>query len=79
MQDDFNPFASEQTIIPKTSRYTLYADASYELTDNIELYGEFLANRRKTYQNGWRQFWTFGYTSSGSYCAFFSCSDPRVT
>ena len=76
VQDDFNPFASEQTIIPKTSRYTVYADASYELTDNIELYGEFLANRRKTYQNGWRQFWTFGYTSSGSYCAFFSCPDP---
>ena len=23
---------------------------------------EFLANRRKTYQNGWRQFWNFGYT-----------------
>jgi iron complex outermembrane receptor protein len=77
LQDDFNPFASEQTIIPKTSRYTLYADASYELTDNIELYGEFLANRRKTYQNGWRQFWTFGYTSSGSYCAFFSCYDSQ--
>jgi len=67
LQDDFNPFASEQTIIPKTSRYTAYADASFEVTDNIELYGEFLANRRKTYQNGWRQFWTFGYTQSGSY------------
>jgi iron complex outermembrane receptor protein len=67
IQNDFNPFAAEQTIIPKTSRYTLYADASYELTDHIEAYAEFLANRRKTYQNGWRQFWTFGFTESGSY------------
>jgi iron complex outermembrane receptor protein len=67
VQDDFNPFASEQTIIPKTSRYTLYADASYEITDGIEAYAEFLGNRRKTYQNGWRQFWTFGFTESGSY------------
>ena len=52
----------EQTIIPKTSRYTVYGDASYEFTDNIEAYAEFLGNRRKTYQNGWRQIWTFGYT-----------------
>ncbi|MFN5902611.1 MAG: TonB-dependent receptor domain-containing protein, partial [Novosphingobium sp.] len=27
-----------------------------------ELFGEFLFNRRETYQNGWRQFWNFGYT-----------------
>jgi iron complex outermembrane receptor protein len=26
-----------------------------------------LFNRRETYQNGWRQFWTFGYGESGSY------------
>ena len=28
----------------------------------VELFGEFLFNRRETYQNGWRQFWNFGYT-----------------
>jgi iron complex outermembrane receptor protein len=67
VQDDTNPYIGESTIVPKTERYTIYADASYELTDNIEVYGEFLANRRKTYQNGWQQFWTFGYTSSGDY------------
>jgi iron complex outermembrane receptor protein len=74
LEDNFNPFASEQTIVPSTKRYTIYADASFELTDNIELYGEFLANRRKTYQNGWRQFWTFGFSSTGSYCAVVDCS-----
>jgi len=67
VQNDFNPFAHEQTIIPKTTRYTIYADAAYDLTDHITAYAEFLANRRKTYQNGWRQFWTFGFTESGSY------------
>ena len=40
----------------------MYADGAFELNDSIELYGEFLANRRKTYQNGWRQFWSFGLT-----------------
>jgi iron complex outermembrane receptor protein len=73
LQDDTNPYIAEATIIPKTERYTLYADASYEFTDNIEAYAEFLANRRKTYQNGWQQFWTFGYTASGGYCAFYDC------
>jgi len=67
VQDDFNPYASEQTITPATTRYTLYADGAYHFSDAAELYGEFLANRRKTYQNGWRQFWTFGFTESGSY------------
>lgn len=63
IQNDYNPFAGEQTIIPKTSRYTVYADGSYKFSDAVELYGEFLANRRTTYQNGWRQIWAFGGTS----------------
>ena len=75
VQNDFNPYANEQTIIPKTKRYTLYADASYEFSDSIEAYGEFLANRRETYQNGWRQFWTFGFGGGGSYCAFVHSKD----
>jgi iron complex outermembrane receptor protein len=78
VQNDFNPYANEQTIIPKTKRYTLYADASYEFSDAIEGYAEFLANRRETYQNGWRQFWTFGFGGGGSYCGFLDCNgnDP---
>lgn len=67
VQNNFNPFASEVTIVPETKRYTLYADAAFQFTDNIEGYVEFLGNRRKTYQNGYRQFWTFGYTESGDY------------
>ncbi len=62
VQNAMHPYVSESTIIPKTERKTLYADASYELTDNIEAFGEFLFNRRETYQNGWRQFWNFGWT-----------------
>lgn len=62
VQNSYHPFVDEQTIIPDTKRYTLYAEGSYELTDNIEAFVEFLANRRKTYQNGWRQIWSFGGT-----------------
>ena len=71
VQNAYHPFVEDQTLIPETKRYTLYADAAYELSDNIEAFGEFLYNRRETYQNGWRQFWNFGYTGDiygdGSY------------
>jgi iron complex outermembrane receptor protein len=71
VQNNFAQLPLEQSLIPKTSRYTIYGDASYELTDNIEAYAEFLGNRRKTYQNGWRQIWTFGGTEDfyGTYWA----------
>jgi iron complex outermembrane receptor protein len=62
VQNAYHPFVEEQTIIPETDLYTAYAQGAFELTDSIELFGEFLFNRRKTYQNGWRQFWNFGYT-----------------
>lgn len=62
VQNSYHPFVEEQSIIPETDLYTAYIEGSYELTDSIEIFGEFLVNRRKTYQNGWRQFWNFGYT-----------------
>lgn len=62
VQNAYHPFVEQASIIPETSLITAYADASYEISDSIELFGEFLFNRRKTYQNGWRQFWNFGTT-----------------
>lgn len=70
VQNAYHPFVLEQTLIPKTERYTLYADAAYELTDSVEAYAEFLGNRRKTYQNGWRQIWAFGYTGDPFGCGY---------
>src|SRR3546814_13793915 len=61
-QNNYHPFVQEQSIIPKTTLITGYAEGSYELTDEVEAFGEFLFNRHKTYQNGWRQFWNFGFT-----------------
>jgi iron complex outermembrane receptor protein len=62
VQNAYHPFVLEQSLVPSTERFTLYGEAAFEISDAVEVYGEFLANRRKTYQNGWRQFWTFGYT-----------------
>jgi iron complex outermembrane receptor protein len=62
VQNAYHPFVEEQSLIPETTLYTVYLDGSYELADSVEAFGEFLFNRRKTYQNGWRQFWQFGTT-----------------
>ena len=62
VQNAYHPFVEEQTIIPKTDLFTVYAQGNVDITDSIEGFGEFLFNRRKTYQNGWRQFWNFGGT-----------------
>jgi iron complex outermembrane recepter protein len=62
VQNAYHPFVEEGTIIPETDLFTVYAEASFDVTDNVELFGEFLFNRRETYQNSWRQFWNFGLT-----------------
>lgn len=62
VQNAYHPFVEEQTIIPETDLYTAYAEGAFRISDSVELFGEFLFNRRQTYQNGWRQFWNFGYT-----------------
>lgn len=62
IQNAYHPFQADQTLIPETDLYTAFVDASFEVSDSVELFGEFLFNRRETYQNGWRQFWNFGGT-----------------
>lgn len=58
-----HPFADAATVIPETTRYTAFLSGTLDLSENVEAYGEFIFNRRETYQNGYRQFWTFGFTS----------------
>lgn len=55
--NEWHPFVNDASFIPKTERWTAYAQGSYELTDNIELYTELLHNERKTYSNAYRQVW----------------------
>ncbi len=62
VQNAYHPFVGQSTIIPETDLYTAYAEGAFEISSAVEVYGEFLFNRRETYQNGWRQFWNFGYT-----------------
>jgi iron complex outermembrane receptor protein len=55
LEHQFSAVDSNADVSPKLNRYTVWADASYELTDHIEAYTELLYNRRKTDFVGSRQ------------------------
>lgn len=63
LTNSYHPFEQASTVIPKTERYTLYGDASFELSDGVELYAEGLFSRRETYIDSYSQFYNFGYTN----------------
>lgn len=60
--NSYHPFERKDSVIPETERFTAYLDGSFEISDSIELYAEGLFNRRKTYIDGHRQIYNFGYT-----------------
>ncbi len=56
-----HPFQDQQSLIPEVERMTFYANGEYDLTDDMQVYGDFLLNRRETRVNGYRQFWQYDY------------------
>lgn len=59
---DFDhPFQDAETLIPEVERMTFLFASEFKLSDNTELYGEALYNRRETYDDGYRQFWSYHY------------------
>ncbi|WP_309662303.1 TonB-dependent receptor, partial [Sphingomonas sp.] len=63
----YHQFEGKSSVIPKTERYTAYAEGSYEITNNIELYGEFLYNNRKTFTDSFVQIYNFGYAAEAPF------------
>jgi iron complex outermembrane receptor protein len=61
----YHSFEQKASVIPETSRKTFYADGSFELSDNIELYGEFLFNNRKTFTDSLSQIYNYGGLNFG--------------
>ncbi len=59
---DFDhPYQNAETLIPEVKRFTAMVDGDIRLTDNVEAYGEALFNRRETFVDGYRQFWSYHY------------------
>ena len=55
VQNNFDPNRLGDSVIPDTRRFTLFAEAGYELSDRVDLYVEGLFNRRRTETDGTRQ------------------------
>ena len=55
---------------------TFFASGDYELTDSMQVYGEFLLNRRETKVNGYRQFWQYDYAYN--YFGYTYTNNPSV-
>lgn len=78
--NNYHPVMNQDSIIPTTDRYTLYADASYELTDFVEAYTELLFNKRTTYFDNSGQVWQFGFgnPTGGLFGTGFGSSDQNA-
>lgn len=58
--------ADDDSVIPETKRFTLFAEAGYELSDRVDLYVEGLYNRRKTRTDGSRQLFFNQFTGEAN-------------
>jgi iron complex outermembrane receptor protein len=60
--NQFDPLEQASDVFSRVSRLTGYLDASYEVTDHVEVYTELLFNNRKSYNNGFQQLSVFQFT-----------------
>lgn len=58
--NNYHPRMDRDSINPTLDRYTLYADAAFEIVPDIEIYTELLFNKRQTYYDRSGQAYQFG-------------------
>ncbi len=61
LQQNYNSQIDQDSVIPKTKRYTAFVEAGYDITDDINLYFEGLYNRRKTHTVAHRQLFFYQF------------------
>jgi len=64
--NQYLPLEQMSDVFSKVTRLTGYLDASYELTDNVEIYTELLFNNRKSYNNSFQQLDVFQFTGDST-------------
>ena len=79
VMNQYDPRVDGDSVIPDTKRFTLFAEAGYELTDRVDLYFEGLYNRRKTQTDASRQLFFFQFpgnaaTGYGAPAPYFVCA-----
>lgn len=61
-------------VVDQLERWTLFAQGTYEITPSVEVYAEFLYNKRRNFNNGFQQFAWNQFTGSSD-LPFFFCDD----
>ncbi|MDO9368125.1 MAG: TonB-dependent receptor [Sphingopyxis sp.] len=74
--NQFEPVEQDSDVFSGVSRISAFADAAYDVTDGITLYGEALFSNRKSHNNGF-QLVTLEQFTGASMLPFFLC-DPTA-
>jgi iron complex outermembrane receptor protein len=61
LANNYNSQLDQDSIIPRTTRFTVFGEAGYDLTDDINLYFEGLYNQRKTHTIAHRQLFFYQF------------------
>jgi iron complex outermembrane receptor protein len=61
LQDNYNSQLDKDSVIPRTTRFTVFGEGGYDLTDDVSLYFEGLYNRRKTHTTAHRQLFFYQF------------------
>ncbi|MEZ5708692.1 MAG: TonB-dependent receptor [Blastomonas sp.] len=69
--NQYLPLEQNSDVFSAVERFTGYLDASYEITDNVEVYTELLFNNRKSKSDGFQQLAVFQFTGNSILPAFF--------
>jgi outer membrane receptor protein involved in Fe transport len=59
-----HPFQDETSLIPEIEIASVFAQADYEISDNMMAYSELLISRRKSEANGYRQYYSYLYNGN---------------
>jgi iron complex outermembrane receptor protein len=60
--NDDHPYQDKQSLRPELELLTLYGEGELTLTDTMTAYTELLLNRRKTYEDDYKQYWSYIYS-----------------
>lgn len=60
--NDDHPFQNRESLRPEVELLTLYGEGELHLTDKMTAYTELLLNRRETFSDGYRQYWSYVYS-----------------
>jgi iron complex outermembrane receptor protein len=61
LADNYNSQVDQDSVIPRTTRFTVFGEGGYDLTDDVNLYFEGLYDRRKTHTIAHRQLFFYQF------------------